>query len=94
MAVARVVSFNGVSNERIEQLRRGMSEGDQPEGLDATEFVLLHDPQAGSAVAILFFDSEDAYERGDAVLNAMPAEETPGQRASVAKYDVAVRMTT
>jgi hypothetical protein len=27
------------------------------------------------------------------VLNAMPAGDTPGQRTSVAKYDVATRMS-
>jgi hypothetical protein len=53
----------------------------------------LHDPDAERSVAILFFDNEDDYEQGDATLNAMPAGDTPGQRTSVTKYDVAVRMT-
>jgi hypothetical protein len=42
---------------------------------------------------IVFFDSEDDYRRGDEALNAMPAEDTPGRRTSVAKYDVAIRVT-
>jgi hypothetical protein len=42
---------------------------------------------------ILFFDSEDDYQRGDEVLSAMPADDTPGTRTSVAKYDVAVRVS-
>ena len=41
---------------------------------------------------ILFFETEDDYRRGDEALNAMPAGDTPGQRTSVAKYEVAVRM--
>ena len=41
----------------------------------------------------VFFDSEDDYRRGDEILDAMPAGDTPGRRASVTKYDVAVRMT-
>jgi hypothetical protein len=43
---------------------------------------------------ILFFDSEDDYRRGDEFLSAMPADETPGQRTAVTKYDVAVRTST
>jgi hypothetical protein len=44
-------------------------------------------------VVVLFFDTEDDYARGDAALSAMPAGDTPGQRTSVAKYNVAFRMT-
>jgi hypothetical protein len=42
---------------------------------------------------VVFFDNEDDYRRGDAALSAMPAADTPGQRTSVTKYDVAIRMT-
>jgi hypothetical protein len=41
----------------------------------------------------IIFEDEDAYRRGDEILNAMPAGDTPGQRTSVARYDVAMRMT-
>lgn len=94
MALARVVSFEGVTGDRIEELRREMSEGEPPEGMDATEMMVLHDPETDSSLAIVFFDSEDAYARGEAILDAMPAEDTPGRRTSVKKYDVAVRMAT
>jgi hypothetical protein len=93
MALARVVSFDGVTKERIEQLRQEIEQGDAPEGLDATEMLVLHDPANDSSLAIVFFESEDAYTRGDEILSAMPAGDTPGQRTSVKKYDVAVRMT-
>ncbi len=93
MAIARVVSFEGVSAERIEELRREISEGEQPEGLDATEFLVLHDAGNEQSLAIMFFDDEDAYRRGDAILDAMPTGDTPGRRTSVARYDVALRMT-
>lgn len=93
MAIARVVSFEGVTSERIEELRREISEGEQPEGLDASEFLVLHDPDGERSLAIVFFDTEDAYERGHAILDAMPAPETPGRRTSVSKYDVALRVT-
>jgi hypothetical protein len=93
MALARVVSFEGVTKDRIEDLKRQMSEGERPEGLPATEIVLLHDPQAEKSLVVLFFETEDDYRRGDETLSAMQADETPGRRTSVTKYDVAVRMS-
>jgi hypothetical protein len=93
MALARVVSFEGVSKDRIEEIKREMQDGERPQDVPASEVVMLHDPETDKSLVILFFDSEDDYRRGDETLNAMPAGDTPGQRTSVAKYDVAVRMT-
>ncbi len=93
MALARVVSFGGVSKDRIDEMKREMSEGEQPEGVPATEVVVLHDPEAEKSLVILFFETEADYRRGDETLNAMPAGDTPGRRASVTRYDVSVRMT-
>jgi hypothetical protein len=93
MAFARVVSFDGVSKQRMEEMKREMGEGERPDEVPATEIVVLHDPDAESSLVILFFDSEDDYKRGDEALNAMPAGDTPGQRTSVKKYEVASRMT-
>jgi hypothetical protein len=93
MALARVVEFTGVSADRMEQMDREMQEGQPPEGLDATEVIVLHDPEEERSVAIVFFETEDDYTRGDEILSAMPAGDTPGQRTSVKKYNVAVRMT-
>jgi hypothetical protein len=87
------VSFEGVSKDRMDEMDREMREGDQPEDIAATEIVVLHDPEAEKSLVILFFESEDDYKRGDEVLNAMPAGDTPGRRTSVAKYNVATRMT-
>jgi hypothetical protein len=93
MALARVVTFDGVSKDRIEELRREMSEGEPPDGLPATEIVMLHDADAEKSLVILFFETEDDYNRGDETLSAMPTGDTPGQRTSVTKYDVAIRMS-
>jgi hypothetical protein len=93
MALARVVSFEGVGKDRMEQMNREMQEGEPPEGLNPTEVIVLHDADADKALAIVFFETEDDYRRGDEILDAMPAGDTPGQRTSVTKYDVAVRMT-
>jgi hypothetical protein len=93
MGLARVVSFEGVSKDRIEEMKREMREGDQPEEVPATEVVVLHDPEADKSLVILFFETEDDYKRGDQFLNAMPTGDTPGQRTAVTRYDVAIRMT-
>jgi len=93
MAIARVVSFEGVGKDRIEEMQREMQAGERPEAVPATEIVVLHDPEAEKSLAILFFETEDDYKRGDEALNAMPAGDTPGRRTSVTRYDVAIRMT-
>jgi hypothetical protein len=93
MALARVVSFEGVSRDRLEELKRNMQGSEPPEGLPAKEVVVLHDPDAEQSLVVVFFDNEEDYRRGDEVLNAMPAGDVPGRRTSVKKYDVAVRMT-
>ena len=65
----------------------------KPEGIPASEMLLLHDSGAGSALAIMIFDNEDDYRTADQTLNTMSVEETPGSRASVGKYHGAVRMS-
>ena len=69
MALARVVSFDGVDEDRIEEMKREMREGDQPEEVPATEVIVLHDPESNKSLAILFFETEDDYRRGDEMLN-------------------------
>jgi hypothetical protein len=93
MALARVVAFEGVSSDRMQEMNREMRDSEPPEDLPATEIVVLHDPEAEQSLVILFFETEDDYRRGDEVLNAMPAGDTPGRRASVTRYDVAARMS-
>jgi hypothetical protein len=43
---------------------------------------------------VVVFDNEDDNKKGDEILSAMPAGDTPGQRTSVTKYDVAMRMSS
>lgn len=93
MGLARVVSFEGVSKDRVEQMQREMRGQERPEGLPATEIVMLHDADSEKSLVILFFETDEDYRRGDEVLNAMPADDTPGRRTSVTRYDVAIRMT-
>lgn len=93
MALARVVMFDGVTRDRIQEMQSEMRDSQPPEGVPAKEIILLHDPDAEKSVVLLFFDTEDDYRRGDEALSAMPAGDTPGQRTGVAKYEVAMRMT-
>ena len=93
MGVARVVSFDGVDAARMAGMLDEMRASDGPPAdVPAKGLVVLHDAEAQQAVVVLLFDSEDDYARGDATLGAMPADETPGRRTSVAKYDVAFTM--
>ena len=93
MAFARVVSFDGVNKQRIEQMREEMSGEAPPEEIPASEVIILHDPDAERSLAIVFFETEDDYRRGDEALSAMPGDETPGSRVAVEKYSVAIRAT-
>jgi hypothetical protein len=94
MAVARVVEFDGVSADRMQQMDAEMRDGEPPEGMPKSEVVVLHDAEAEKALVVVIFDSEEDYNRGDEILSAMPADDTPGQRTGVKKYNVAARMTS
>jgi hypothetical protein len=93
MALARVVVFDGVSSDRMAEMQKEMEGSERPENVPAKEIVVLHDPESDQSVVILFFENEDDYRQGDEALNAMPTTDTPGQRTSVTKYQVAFRMT-
>ena len=93
MALARVVTFDGVTKDRVEKLTAEMREGGPPPDFPATEVIMLHDPAADRSVVVIFFENDEDYRKGDEILNAMPAGDTPGQRTSVIRYDVPFRMT-
>jgi hypothetical protein len=57
------------------------------------ELLILHDPEAEQSLAIVIFDNEDDYRKGDEILDSMPASDTPGNRTAVKKYNVAHRMS-
>ena len=93
MPLARVVAFDGVNSERIAEMQREMQGSEQPDNVPAKEIVVLHDPEGEKSLVVLFFDTDDDYQRGDEALDAMPSSDTPGKRTSVTKYQVAFRMT-
>jgi len=93
MALARVVTFEGVGSDRIEEMKRDIEGGERPNEVPASEIVVLHDADAEKSLVIVFFENEEDYKRGHEALDAMPASDTPGRRTSVGRYDVAVRAT-
>ena len=94
MALARVVTFDGVSSDRMQEMQKEMEGSPPPEGFPDSELLILHDADAEKSLAVIIFENEDDYRKGDEILNAMPGSDTPGQRTSVTKYDVAMRMST
>ncbi len=92
MALARVVMFEGVGKDRMDQMKSEIEGGERPEGMPATELIVLHEPEEETSLVVVFFDNEDDYRQGDQVLSSMPGPDTPGRRTSVKKYDVAIRM--
>jgi hypothetical protein len=94
MAIARVVSFEDVSRERMAELQARMDAGEPPEGLPPVEVLVLHDAEGGRALVLQVFQNEDDYRRGEEVFSTMPASDTPGRRAAVSRYEVAARMTS
>ena len=93
MAIARVVTFDGVDSNRMAEMQREMEGSERPDNVPAKEIIVLHDGEASKSLVIVFFENEDDYRKGDEALSAMPAGETPGKRTSVTRYDVAFRMT-
>ncbi|MGZ4335120.1 MAG: hypothetical protein ACXVRJ_12745 [Gaiellaceae bacterium] len=93
MSLARVVEFEGVDRNRVEEMLKDMEGGERPPEIPAAEFVMLHDPQGEKMLVVFFFDNESDYDQADAALNAMPAGDTPGRRTAVTRYDVAARIT-
>ncbi len=93
MSLARAVTFDGVSSDRMAEMQKEMEGSDRPDNVPAKEILVLHDPEADKSLVIVFFDNEDDYRQGDEALSAIPAGDTPGQRTSVTKYNVAFRMT-
>lgn len=95
---ARVVRFEGADAEAMRQSAaeiksRAESEAGPPPGVPAKEFLLLHDTDAGKAIGITLFETEDDYRQGDETLNSMsPPGGGLGSRVAVEKYELAVRV--
>jgi hypothetical protein len=92
--LARVAKWEGAEADALrrssEEIRSRAASG-PPDGVPASGFLLLVDPDDGRCLAVSLFADEDALRQGDATLNEMnPPGEGLGRRASVETYEVAV----
>ena len=53
---------------------------------------MMVDESQGTAVVVIFFDTEEDMKQGNEALDAMDASETPGTRASVDICEVKASM--
>ena len=74
------------------QMQKDMEAGDPPEGFPRLNCSCSTTAMRRSRSSSSIFENEDDYKKGDEILSAMPGGDTPGQRTSVTKYDVAMRM--
>jgi hypothetical protein len=91
--LARVVTFDGVTKERMDEMRGEIEGSDPPEGLNPKEMIALHDPASDKVMVVIMFENDDDYRKGDEILSAMSTDDTPGNRTSVTRYDVAIHQT-
>ena len=94
---ARVATFEGGDPDQVKEMVgeiKSRSESGPPEGVPAVGFLLLHQPDQGKVVSIGLFETEEDLETGDATLNSMdpPVEGGMGQRGSVEKYEVGIKI--
>ena len=93
---ARVVKFEGGDGASLRSSGQRMNERAEsgpPDGVPATGFLMLVDPDNGRSLGISLFDSEEDMRKGDEALNAMdpdPSMGDVGKRAAVEMYEVAV----
>ena len=93
---ARVATFEGGDPDQVKEMVgeiKSRSESGPPEGVPAVGFLLLHKGD-GKVLAISLFESEEDLATGDATLNSMdpPVEGGMGQRGSVEKYEVGIKI--
>lgn len=94
---ARVAKWEGGDPEALRRSAAEIaSQADQgpPEGVPATSFTLLIDPDAGRSIAIVMFATEEDRRIGHETLNAMnPPDDGMGKRGEVEFYEVAAQST-
>src|SRR5512133_3030307 len=73
MPLARVVSFDGVSSDRMAEMQREMEGSERPDNVPAGEIIVLHDPEAEKSLVIVFFETDDDYQRDAGRRHARPA---------------------
>ena len=95
---ARVARFEGGDREAIMRTAaeiRSQAESGPPEGVPATGFLLLVDPDGGRSLGVTLFETEADMRAGDRALDEMsPPGDGMGRRTSVEMYEVAAELRT
>ncbi|HEY8771492.1 MAG TPA: hypothetical protein VIM03_13180 [Thermoleophilaceae bacterium] len=91
-----MATFEGGDPDQVKEMVgeiKSRSESGPPEGVPAVGFLLLHKDD-GKVLSISLFETEEDLETGDATLNSMdpPVEGGMGQRGSVEKYEVGIKI--
>ncbi len=90
---ARVVRFTDVDPERIAAITARIEESDgPPPDVPSTGMKMLLDEAQSTAVALVFFATEEDMRKGSEALDQMDAGETPGTRVSVDLCEVKFEM--
>ncbi len=78
----------GAVREMVEDLRKQSASG-PPQGVPAVGATILVDPDQGTSMAIMLFETEDDLRKGHEVMDAMtPPRDTGGRRVSVEMFEV------
>ena len=93
MSLARVVSFDGVSSDRMAEMQKEMEGSERPDDVPAKEIVVLHDPESDKSLVIRLLRQRGRLPARRRGAQRDAGTDTPGQRTSVTKYQVAFRMT-
>lgn len=88
---ARVVRFDGVSREGIDQVLAQIEESDgPPPGVDAKRMQMLWDEDSQTSTFIAWFETKDAMVEAHRIFDAMSVGDTPGNRVSVDQAEVMI----
>ena len=94
---ARVAKWEGGDAEALRRSAAeiaSQAEQGPPEGVPATSFTLLIDPEGGRSIAIVMFATEEDRRVGHETLSAMnPPGDGMGTRGEVEFYEVAVQVS-
>jgi hypothetical protein len=88
-----VVRFTDVNPERIAEVAAEIEKGEgPPPDVPATGIRMLLDEAQSTAVAVVFFETEEDMRKGGEALDRMDTSETPGTRVSVDLCEVKAEM--
>lgn len=88
---ARVVRFNGVTQDGIDKVLAEIEASDgPPPGVDAERMQMLYDADQQTSLFVAFFQTAEAMREADRIFGAMDIADTPGNRASVDMAEVLI----